>query len=86
MTFSYNGTTYLCDMNTECNTIYIENCIGIMGEVEVTGTNGSSGSSDVGGWIDIPKPGYYPPAPARLHRVVLLSACQKTPISSLRLY
>ncbi len=61
VTMEYDGTTYLCDMNTEGNTIYIENCIGIIGEVEVTGTNGSSGSSDVGGWTDIPEPGYYPP-------------------------
>jgi hypothetical protein len=38
-----NGSTYLCDINIEGNTIYIENCTGIIGEVEVTGDGNSSG-------------------------------------------
>ncbi len=35
--------------------MFLENCIGVIGEVDVVGNNGSGGD-DVGGWEDIPVP------------------------------
>ncbi len=51
----YDGTTYICDMNIEDDIIYIENCTGIIGDVDVVGESGGGGD-DVGGWEDIPVP------------------------------
>ncbi len=55
VTVEYDGTTYICDMNIEDDIIYIENCTGVIGDVDVVGESGGGGD-DVGGWEDIPVP------------------------------
>ncbi len=55
VTVEYDGTTYICDMNIEDDIIYIENCTGVIEDVDVVGESGGDGD-DVGGWEDIPVP------------------------------